>query len=117
VNTLPKRDVPALIEALRIRALALTGEKWERTATRDMMKEAADQLERAEASLAAIQAQRDTQRERAHAERDCANEWAKGWYEQQRTLAAIRAWATEVSDERLRRYVLALLDAPPKETP
>lgn len=43
--TLPKRDIPALIEALRIRALALTGEKWERNSTRDMMKEAADRLE------------------------------------------------------------------------
>ncbi len=42
---LPKRDIPALIEALRIRALALCGEKWERDATRDMMKEAADRLE------------------------------------------------------------------------
>ena len=43
--SLPKRDVPALIEALRIRALALTGERWERNATRDMMKEAAQVLE------------------------------------------------------------------------
>jgi hypothetical protein len=42
---LPKRDAKALIESLRIRALALTGEAWERTATRDMMKEAAQMLE------------------------------------------------------------------------
>ena len=40
-----KRDIPALIEALRIRALALTGEKWERGATQAMMKEAAQCLE------------------------------------------------------------------------
>jgi hypothetical protein len=43
--SLPKRDVPTLIESLRIRALALTGERWERDATRDMMREAADRLE------------------------------------------------------------------------
>lgn len=43
--TLPKRDARELIEALRIRALALTGEAWERTATRDMMNEAAQMLE------------------------------------------------------------------------
>lgn len=43
--TLPIRDTSALIEALRIRALALTGETWEREATRDMMKEAAQSLE------------------------------------------------------------------------
>ncbi len=42
---LPQRDIPALIEALRIRAMALTGEAWERSATRDMMKEAAQRLE------------------------------------------------------------------------
>lgn len=42
---LPKRDILALIEALRIRALALTGAAWERDATRDMMNEAAGQLE------------------------------------------------------------------------
>ena len=43
--SLPNRDVPALIELLRIRALALTGERWERDATRGMMNEAADRLE------------------------------------------------------------------------
>jgi hypothetical protein len=42
---LPVRDIPTLIEALRIRALALTGAAWERTATRDMMTEAAQRLE------------------------------------------------------------------------
>ena len=41
----PKRDATELIEALRIRAMYLTGEKWERTATAAMMKEAADMLE------------------------------------------------------------------------
>ncbi len=45
MSELPKRDAKALIESLRIRALALTGEAWERTATRDMMKEAAQMLE------------------------------------------------------------------------
>jgi hypothetical protein len=45
MDRLPQRDIPTLIEALRIRALALTGEAWERTATRDMMNEAAQQLE------------------------------------------------------------------------
>lgn len=40
-----KRDIPALIEALRVRALALTGAEWERNATRDMMNEAAQRLE------------------------------------------------------------------------
>ena len=44
-DRLPKRDAKALIEALRIRALALTGEAWERTATRNMMNEAAQMLE------------------------------------------------------------------------
>lgn len=48
---LPKRDTPALIEALRIRALALTGQEWERNATRDMMNEAAQQLEELQAAL------------------------------------------------------------------
>lgn len=43
---LPKRDAPALIEALRIRAMCLTGAQWERTATAAMMKEAADEIER-----------------------------------------------------------------------
>jgi hypothetical protein len=42
---LPRRNIPELIKALRIRALALTGAEWERDATRDMMKEAAQMLE------------------------------------------------------------------------
>lgn len=46
--TLPKRDIPALIEALRVRAMALTGAQWERAATADMMREAAECLEDAE---------------------------------------------------------------------
>ena len=37
--SLPQRDTPDLITALRIRALALTGVEWERDATRDMMLE------------------------------------------------------------------------------
>lgn len=44
-NPLPRRTTTALIEALRIRALALTGERWERTATRDIIKKAAQRLE------------------------------------------------------------------------
>lgn len=55
LNKPPKRDIPALIEALRIRALALTGAEWERTATRDMMKEAADRLEESQARLSALE--------------------------------------------------------------
>lgn len=43
---LPKRDARSMSEALRIRAMCLTGEKWERNATADMMKEAADLIER-----------------------------------------------------------------------
>ena len=42
---LRQRDIPALIELLRIRALALTGAEWERDATRNMMNEAAQRLE------------------------------------------------------------------------
>ena len=42
---MPQRDIFTLIEALRVRSLALTGEAWERVATRDMMNEAAQQLE------------------------------------------------------------------------
>lgn len=38
---LPKRTVQELVRDLRIRARALTGEGWERTATRAMMEEAA----------------------------------------------------------------------------
>ena len=52
--TLPKHDIPALIEALRIRVLALTGEKWERDATRNMMKEAADRLEEMAAEVKGV---------------------------------------------------------------
>ena len=44
-ESLPKRDVPDLIDALRVRASALTGAPWERPATAAMMTEAADRLE------------------------------------------------------------------------
>lgn len=50
LDGLPKRNAMELAEALRIRALALTGETWERGATAVMMKEAADLLEQAAAS-------------------------------------------------------------------
>lgn len=49
---LPKRNARELTESLRIRALALTGETWERNATRDMMKEAAQMIEDLETTLA-----------------------------------------------------------------
>lgn len=45
MTNLPKRDIPALVEALRVRAMALTGAQWERAATADMMREAAECLE------------------------------------------------------------------------
>jgi hypothetical protein len=44
-DALAKRDIPALVEALRIRATAITGQAWERWATGIVMKEAAQQLE------------------------------------------------------------------------
>jgi hypothetical protein len=53
-SALPKRGNQELTEALRIRALALCGEKWERTATADMMKEAADAIEVLETRLNSI---------------------------------------------------------------
>jgi hypothetical protein len=45
MSNLPKRDAKQLIESLRRRAAALTGQSWERTANRDMMNEAAQMLE------------------------------------------------------------------------
>lgn len=56
---LPKRDGRELTEALRIRALALTGEKWERTATADMMKEAAQWIEDALAEVQTLRVERE----------------------------------------------------------
>jgi hypothetical protein len=50
-NIEPKRDVPALVEALRIRALTLTGQSWERAGTIAMMKDAADMLEQLTADI------------------------------------------------------------------
>ncbi len=76
-QALPKRDVKALVEALRIRALALTGQEWERTATRDMMKEAAQMLEDMEAALHASEAgPRDAFKGETAVE---ALAWDRGW--------------------------------------
>jgi hypothetical protein len=46
LDSLPKRDAQELVESLRVRAHYLTGETWELHATRDMMLEAADMLEK-----------------------------------------------------------------------
>jgi hypothetical protein len=50
-NIEPKRGVSALVEALRIRALTLTGQSWERAGTIAMMKDAADMLEQLTADI------------------------------------------------------------------
>lgn len=65
---LPKRSVDELVQALRVRADSLTGEKWEAPATAAMMREAAEALQRVQAETAAALAAKEGEAEAVRAE-------------------------------------------------